>query len=85
MALTQRPSSSETKKAVTTALGRNPAVKTKGESMCNDFHLLLSTTTIALYHNLLECCQVLFKIFLPTSKLPEELKRIRSSGNAANV
>ena len=35
-------------KAVTTALGRNPKVKTKGESMCNGFKSLLPTATIEL-------------------------------------
>jgi hypothetical protein len=34
------------KKAVTTALGRNPSVKTKGEGMCNGSHLSLPTATI---------------------------------------
>ena len=33
-------------KAVTTALGRNPKVKTKGESMCNGFKSLLPTATL---------------------------------------
>ena len=44
-------------KAVTTALGRNPKVKTKGESMCNGFKSLLPTATIELYHNLSGGCQ----------------------------
>ena len=34
------------KKAVTTALGRNPSARTKGESMCNGFHLSLPTATV---------------------------------------
>ena len=36
------------KKAVTTALGRNPQVKTKGESMHNGFQSLRPTATIKL-------------------------------------
>ena len=38
----------EMTKAVTTALGRNPKAKTKGESMCNGFKSLLPTATIKL-------------------------------------
>lgn len=34
------------KKAVTTALGRNPAEKTKGESMHNGFQSSLPTATV---------------------------------------
>jgi hypothetical protein len=37
-------------KAVTTALGRNPKVKTKGESMCNGFKSLLPTATLNYKH-----------------------------------
>jgi hypothetical protein len=49
------------------------------------FNLSLLTATIALYHNLLKCCQVLFKIFLPTPKLPQELKRNRSRGGVKRL
>jgi hypothetical protein len=38
------------KKAVTTALGRNPAVKTKGEGMSNGSNLSLPTATTPLYN-----------------------------------
>ena len=50
--------SPKNKKPLTTAPLRFPK---RGEACVNGFQELTATTTIALYHNLLECCQVLFK------------------------
>jgi hypothetical protein len=54
--------------------------------MCKWLSPLTTTTTIALYHNLLECCQVLFKIFKKRrlsggSRIPELPVYVTTSKN----
>jgi hypothetical protein len=45
----------------------------KAERMCKrPQSLLLPTATIALYHNLLECCQVILKIFFHANRLARQ-------------
>jgi hypothetical protein len=77
-----RPADVETemKKPLSSTLGENPAAKPRARVELSGFNLSLLTATIAMYHNLWICCQVLFKIFVPIPKLPEESIRKIAAG-----